>query len=293
MAQVLLQPLHDQLGTGLDLALVGVAGLLHVAPGHAVGAEEHVGRCGVRAGLDLPGDQPGHGADVAGVVVVAADAADRQAGEGRVGLAQALQLTEAGAAGADREVGVKGQHHHLVHVVGLDVAHRRLGEGMPVAHGHVAGGLDAPLAQAALQLAGLLLGDAPQGRATADRAVGLLRLAGPQAADQPGQGLLQGRIGQPDDLGIGEQVVEERTHVLDPLRPSQIQQQHANLGHAFLPCGARPERNAGGPGPAVSPGRHTLDSPGGRSIRSGSQRCWGRHPDQLPHQLCPRLAGKP
>jgi hypothetical protein len=78
------------------------------------------------------------------------------------------------AAGADREVGIQGQNHHLVDPIGLDVGHRRLGERVPVAHRHVAGGLDAAAAQLALQFPRLLLGDAAQRRAAADGAIGLL-----------------------------------------------------------------------------------------------------------------------
>ena len=78
---------------------------------------------------------------------------------------------------------------------------------MPIAHGHITGGLNPPGAQLALEFPGLLLGDAPERRTAANGAVGLLGFAGPQAADQPGQGLLQGGVGQPDDLRIGKQIV--------------------------------------------------------------------------------------
>ena len=102
---------------------------------------------------------------------------------------------------------------------------------MPVAHRHVGGGVHAPLAERALQFTGLLLGDPPQGGTAPDRAVGRLRLAAAQGADQPGQGLLEGGDRQPDDLRVGEQVVEEGPYVLDPFRPAEVQQHHPDPGH--------------------------------------------------------------
>ena len=195
MAQCGLQLLDDQPGAGFDLPLVGIARFLHVALRNTVGAEEHVGAVRVRAGLDLARDQPGHGVDIAPVIVIAADASNRQSCEDRISLTKTLKLPKAGTAGANREVRVKRQHHHLIHIVGFDVCHRRFGEWVPVAHRHVAGGLDPKQAQGTLQLPRLLLGDSPQWRATADRAISLLRLARPQTAYQPSQRFLQGRVG--------------------------------------------------------------------------------------------------
>ena len=156
------QLLHDQTGAGFDLLLIGVARLFDVALRHTVGTEEDVGLRGVVAVADLCRDQLGHGLHIARVVKPAADAANRQLLKGRIRLTQALQLTETGSTGADREMGVEGEHHHLIHAIGLDVRHSGFGERMPVAHGHVAGGINATLTQQALEFTGLLLGDAPQ-----------------------------------------------------------------------------------------------------------------------------------
>ena len=134
-------------------------------------AEKKTWASAVGAGLDLLTDQFGHGADVTGVVVVAADAADGKLGEGGIALTQALEFAEAGAAGADGEVGIEGKDDHFINAVGLDVGDGGFGEGVPVAHGHVAGGLDAALAEGALKFACLLLGDAAEWRATADGAI--------------------------------------------------------------------------------------------------------------------------
>ena len=59
-------------------------------------------------------------------------------------------------------MGVKRQNHHLVNAVGLDVGYSRFCEGMPVAHRHVAGGINPPLTQHTLKLTSLLLSDASQ-----------------------------------------------------------------------------------------------------------------------------------
>ena len=69
---------------------------------------------------------------------------------------------------------IKRQNHHLIHPVSLDVRNGGLSEGMPVAHGHITGGVDAALTQKALKLPGLLLCDPAQRRATSDGAVGTL-----------------------------------------------------------------------------------------------------------------------
>ena len=111
-----------------------------------MGAEKDMGRARHLAALDFLGDQLGHGPDIARVVVVAANAADRQALKGWIPLAQALQFAEAGAAGADREMGIEGQHHHFLNAIGLDIGHRRFGEGMPVAHRHIGGGFNLAMA---------------------------------------------------------------------------------------------------------------------------------------------------
>ena len=64
--------------------------------------------------------------------------------------------------GADREVGIQGQDHHLIHRISFDVGHGRFRERVPIAHGHVGGGLDSPLTQDTLQLPRLLLRDPAQ-----------------------------------------------------------------------------------------------------------------------------------
>ena len=118
-----------------------------------------MGGAGINAGIDFPLDQLGHGFEIAGVVMPAANGPQRQLGETLIALAQALQFPEARATGADREVGIERQHHHLLNAIGLHVRHSRLGEGMPIAHDHIGGGIHLPLPQKALQFARLLVGD--------------------------------------------------------------------------------------------------------------------------------------
>ena len=108
MAQVPLQALQDQGDAGLNFALVWIASFLHIALGHPMGTEKDVGASRIGSDPDLAADQASHGSDIAGVVVPTANAAKRQPVEGRVGLAQPLQLTKTGAAGADRELGIEG-----------------------------------------------------------------------------------------------------------------------------------------------------------------------------------------
>ena len=42
-AQITTKALHDQLGAGLDLFLVRIAGFLHIALRHPVGTKKHMG----------------------------------------------------------------------------------------------------------------------------------------------------------------------------------------------------------------------------------------------------------
>ena len=162
MAHVVRQGFHDQIGAGFDLLLIGIAGFLHVALGHAVGTEKDMGLFRVVAVAHLFGDQLGHRLDVAGVVKPTADAADRKLFEGCIALTQPLQFPEAGAAGADGEVGIERQHHHLIHAIRLHVSHGGFRERMPVPHRDVGGGIQSALPQQTLQFPGLLFGDPAQ-----------------------------------------------------------------------------------------------------------------------------------
>ena len=79
-----------------------------------------------------------------------------------------------------------------------------------------------------------MFGDAAQGGSAPNRAIGRLGFATAQGADQPGEGLLQQGRGQADDFGIRKKVVQERAHVFDPFRTAEVQQQHADPGHALI-----------------------------------------------------------
>ena len=150
MAELLLQLLKDQPAAGHDLQLIGIPGVLHIALGHTVGAEEDMCTRRIFASFYFACDQTGQCFDVARMVVPATNAADWQAAEGLIGIAQALQLPEARATGANREVRVERQHNHFIDSVGLEVGYSRFGKGMPVAHGYIAGGIHALLSQAGL-----------------------------------------------------------------------------------------------------------------------------------------------
>ena len=94
MAQQLVQLLHDQSRAGLDLRLIGIACFFDVALRHTVSTEENVGFGGVVAVADLHGNQFRHRPDITGMVIPAADAANRQLFKCGVTLAQTLQFTE-------------------------------------------------------------------------------------------------------------------------------------------------------------------------------------------------------
>ena len=46
------------------------------------------------------------------------------------------------------------------------------------------------------------------------------------------RGFWSAGVGEPDDLRVGEEVVEEGADVLNALRAAEVQQHHADLGHA-------------------------------------------------------------
>ena len=162
VAHVLSQRFHDQIRAGLDLLLIRVSGLFHIALGDAMGTEENVGLFRVIAVAHFFSNQLGHRLDVAGMVKPAADATDRQLFKGSISLTQPLQLPEAGSAGADGEMGIKRQHHHLIHAVRLHICHGGFREWMPVPHRDVGGGVESALPQKALQFPRLLFGDPAQ-----------------------------------------------------------------------------------------------------------------------------------
>jgi hypothetical protein len=113
-------------------------------------AEEYMSRWRILTGFYFVCDQISQRLDLAWMLIPATDAAYWQAAEGRIGIAQALQLLEARFTGADREVRIERQHNHFIHPVGLEVCYSGFGEWMPLAHGYVAGGIHSMVSQAAL-----------------------------------------------------------------------------------------------------------------------------------------------
>mmetsp|Transcript_153260 Transcript_153260/g.267780 ORF Transcript_153260/g.267780 Transcript_153260/m.267780 type:complete len:477 (+) Transcript_153260:543-1973(+) len=217
--------LHDEPHAGLHLLLVGVPQLLDVLLGHPVGREEDGGGRGAVELVAGPGDLIRHCVDVALPAEPGGDDTNLHLGEVRVGVEVLLEQPEGAAGGADGELGVQREDDELLDAVSLHLLDGGAGEGLPVAHRHVRLGLDALLGQDTLN--GLALGDGgPQlGAAAADGLVPLNGGLGPELGDDHGQRLVEplcvSRQGQ--DLWIGEEVVQERLHVFELIRPTEVQ----------------------------------------------------------------------
>ena len=79
-------------------------------------------------------------------------------------------------------------------------------------------------AQGLFKRCGLFFGFGEDGRAAADAPVVGHALGGAAISNDAGNGCLQKRRAQADDLSVGEQVEEERPHVLKPFGTAQVQE---------------------------------------------------------------------
>mmetsp|Transcript_26331 Transcript_26331/g.64665 ORF Transcript_26331/g.64665 Transcript_26331/m.64665 type:complete len:716 (+) Transcript_26331:83-2230(+) len=252
---------HDERHALLHLLLVRVPRGLHVRHRHPVRAEEdhrlvrRVER--PRRVVQLPLDQLRHGERVARALVPAGDHRVHHVSQVLVFREELLQQAQARAASGDGELRVQGQHHEARDAVRLDLCHGVLREGLPVAHAHVHLGLLALAPQRQAQRLALLVRDAAQRGAAPDALVRRHALGRAAVGQHRGQRALQEayRRGQPDDVGVREQVVQEGLHVLQLLGPAQVQQQDP---HALLV-------DAAGAGGEVVDGAHG----GGRQHGAG------------------------
>ena len=163
-----LQLSHDQGGASLNLLLIGITGLFHVALRHAMGTEEDMCLFNVVTGANLLGDEFSHRTHIAWMVVPAANTAQRQRLKAFVHLAKALELAEARAAGTNRKMRIKGKDNNFINAISLDISHGRFSKRVPVAHRHIACGVHPSLAQKTLELSRLLLRDSAKRRASSD-----------------------------------------------------------------------------------------------------------------------------
>ena len=213
-------------GRGLHLRLVGVSSSDHPL-GKAVGGEEETKS---RRPTGRFPDAP----DSARVRLSQA-VRDRIAADGAaparplIGLVPVL---EGGLCRRGGELGVEGQEHHLVRSEREDLPRRLGGEGLPVPHGHEDPDLIARASPDQLRLQGLgLLPGLRQKRGSAphEGVVGPGAL-GAGGRDEGGEGIAH-RGGRADDGLVAEEVEQEGTHRVRPVRSTQVEEDDGQTGH--------------------------------------------------------------
>ena len=241
---------HDGLAGALHLVLIGVAAL-DDALRQAVGGEQQAQALGATRRFEGLADVLGMGPGQARRVEEAADLVHGPAT--LVGLAPGL---DRGARGGGRILRIERQQDDLVRRKVLHRLRRRLGERVPIAHGHEAAGLEARQGRRQPRLKRLHLGRrlAQERRGAAHHSVVGAGLLAPAGGDEPGQQRAQ-RPGQADDGRIVEQVEQEGLHRVQAVRSAEGEQHHRQATpHAERAGGDDLFRH--GPPPAGSPAPH-------------------------------------
>src|SRR5580698_10322656 len=127
---------------------------------------------------------------------------------------------------------IQRQQDDLVALRGLQLRDRLGGKWMPVTHGHEAACVQTLLRQLCFEREGLLLGEAADGRASADRGVVVLHFMGAGGRNEFGKRLSpdagEGKI---NDIGIAEEVIKKRFDRSQGVRTTQLKQ---NYPHTAL-----------------------------------------------------------
>src|SRR3954452_2974920 len=140
-----------------------------------------------------------------------------------------IPLVQATARGGRRIMGIHRQQHDFIALSRLEFGDCFRSEGMPVAHGHKATGVDPGLSQLTLQGAGLLLGKPAYRKTTADDRVVVLQLFCPSRGYQLSQRLApdpgKGKI---DNVGITKQVKKKRFNGFQRIGPAELKKNYTN-----------------------------------------------------------------
>ena len=150
-----------------------------------------------------------------------------------------VPLVQAAAGGDTGILRVEGKQNQLVKGAALNLGHHLFGQWMPVAHGH-----EDTRGQGFLQLllqgGGLALRQLDDGGTPTDLGVALPHFGGAIARHQTRQGAAR-QPGQREvnDVGIGEQVVEEGLHGVEGVGAAELKQHHADSLAASMLVGWR------------------------------------------------------
>ena len=97
---------------------------------------------------------------------------------------QALPFVQAAAGRGGGILRIQGQQNHFVAVRRPELRNGFAGKRMPVAHGHKAARIQSLLRQLGLERQRLPFGEAPDGRASANRRIVVLHFAGARGRNQ-------------------------------------------------------------------------------------------------------------
>mmetsp|Transcript_13764 Transcript_13764/g.35432 ORF Transcript_13764/g.35432 Transcript_13764/m.35432 type:complete len:425 (+) Transcript_13764:400-1674(+) len=216
---------HDCRDCVLCLCLVRVAKLLDVRLGKPVRGEEDVRLVDRLECVALLLDQPRESRHVTGARVPRGDDDGTHLPELLVIVIYALEKPQRGAGGGDRELRVERQHDQPAHAVSLDRFQRLLRVRVPVAHRYVRLGLHPACRQGRIER--LPLGDSggKLRRAAADGRVALTTGRSTRARDDVRERPVHPRQkgGERDDLGIGEEVIQERLNIIEAVWPTEVE----------------------------------------------------------------------
>ena len=236
-----------------DLLDVGVASVDELL-GQPVGGyqELHPGANVGRQSVQRVGEALGPEIEIRRMVVPRIDEREFHVHAESLGRSQEIALAAAG--GGLAVVRVEGEPDDPLHAGSRQFTQSFVGEGMPVAHRHTdLGNVGESRGQPFLQPLHLNGGPMHYRRAASNQAVVLLDVFEPGVDYQPSQqSLPQGSARKLDDLPVAEDVIKERPDRLLAVRPTHVQQQHADLrGGGTVPGHGEPSRHIAPVGPAA------------------------------------------
>ena len=187
-------------------------------------AEDHVDIARVVESGHRPGNDFDQRVQIGGVLVKPFDHVN--AGIPAVGMETARPFIQAAAGGGLGVLRIERQQHQIVGSVLLHLVDRLFGEGVPVTHRDGDARVEV-VAEFGLERRRLPPGVLEDRAAAADFRVVMRHVFGTGCGDQPRQGLAGDACKwEIDDVGIAEQVVQERLDIFQAIGPTELKENH-------------------------------------------------------------------
>src|ERR1700728_3966568 len=164
-------------------------------------------------------------------------------------------LVQAAASGGRRVLRIQRQQYHLIAICRRNLCDGFMSKRMPVAHGHKTAHIQALTRQLRFQRLRLPLRESPDRRASANRRVVMLHLAGPRRRNQFCKRFApDARKREVNNIGVAKEIKKKWLYRSQRIGPAELKQ---NYSHT--PCCAR----------------HSPDSPGRANLLSSAARVNG------------------